>query len=207
VKCSRCHGARFDPEQIGPCGACCGRGVVCPRCKRPRLDTKRGYWHPACVEEHLLATDQAHFRRRVEERDHGVCALCHLDTAALDQELRALRAHQETFEQARWGSPEAVQRRAFQNRVHGLLLTGWDRDALENGPLWEADHIVPRAEGGDDLGLDNRRTLCVPCHKTESAKLLARLADKRAKAKGYEGARSWTRSIPSRPFPKRPDSR
>jgi 5-methylcytosine-specific restriction protein A len=39
---------------------------------------------------------------------------------------------------------------------------------------WEADHIVPVVEGGDS-GLDNVRTLCLPCHREETAALRERL--------------------------------
>ncbi|GAG13619.1 unnamed protein product [marine sediment metagenome] len=39
---------------------------------------------------------------------------------------------------------------------------------------WEADHIVPISEGGGCCGLDNYQTLCVPCHKKESAALAGR---------------------------------
>lgn len=45
---------------------------------------------------------------------------------------------------------------------------------------WHADHIVPVAEGGGDCGLDNFRTLCVPCHNQETAALRQRLAAKEA---------------------------
>jgi 5-methylcytosine-specific restriction endonuclease McrA len=31
-------------------------------------------------------------------------------------------------------------------------------------PRWEADHIVPVADGGGECGLDNYRLLCRPCH-------------------------------------------
>jgi 5-methylcytosine-specific restriction endonuclease McrA len=30
--------------------------------------------------------------------------------------------------------------------------------------FWEADHIVPVAEGGGESSLDNFQTLCTPCH-------------------------------------------
>ena len=42
-------------------------------------------------------------------------------------------------------------------------------------PAWEADHIVPLVEGGS-YGLENLRTLCVPCHKLETAALARRRA-------------------------------
>lgn len=44
---------------------------------------------------------------------------------------------------------------------------------------WQADHDSPVAEGGQDLGLGNLRTLCLSCHKRETAKLAARRAARR----------------------------
>ena len=44
---------------------------------------------------------------------------------------------------------------------------------------WEMDHIVPVCEGGGLCGLDGYRTLCIPCHKTETAELAARRAEAR----------------------------
>lgn len=41
--------------------------------------------------------------------------------------------------------------------------------------LWEADHIVPLAEGGAP-GPENARTMCLRCHKAETAALAGRLA-------------------------------
>lgn len=43
---------------------------------------------------------------------------------------------------------------------------------------WEADHIVPIAEGGP-LVRENLRTLCKPCHRAETKKLRARMAARR----------------------------
>lgn len=44
---------------------------------------------------------------------------------------------------------------------------------------WHADHIIPVAEGGGECGLENLRTLCIPCHKNVTAELKKRLAEKR----------------------------
>lgn len=44
---------------------------------------------------------------------------------------------------------------------------------------WEMDHIVPVVEGGHNCGLENYRTLCIPCHKRVSAELAARRARER----------------------------
>lgn len=46
--------------------------------------------------------------------------------------------------------------------------------ASNTGHLWQADHIVPVVEGGGKCGLENLRTLCTSCHKSETAKLARR---------------------------------
>ncbi|KAJ1486586.1 hypothetical protein T484DRAFT_1789225 [Baffinella frigidus] len=43
------------------------------------------------------------------------------------------------------------------------------------GDFWQADHIKPVAEGGGLVQIDGFRTLCTPCHATETAGLLTRL--------------------------------
>jgi len=52
-----------------------------------------------------------------------------------------------------------------------------------DAPAWEADHIVPVVEGGGGCGLENIRTLCVPCHRRETAALAARRAAARREAR------------------------
>jgi hypothetical protein len=44
--------------------------------------------------------------------------------------------------------------------------------------LWDADHILPVAEGGGQCDLDNIRTLCLLCHREATAQLRARLKNK-----------------------------
>jgi hypothetical protein len=41
--------------------------------------------------------------------------------------------------------------------------------------LWDADHIVPVAEGGGQCNLSNMRTLCLLCHSEATAALRERL--------------------------------
>src|SRR5271157_4037114 len=48
---------------------------------------------------------------------------------------------------------------------------------------WQADHIVPVVEGGGECGLDGYRTLCIACHKKETAALAARRAEQRTQEK------------------------
>jgi len=48
---------------------------------------------------------------------------------------------------------------------------------------WQADHIVPIAEGGPNE-LSNLRTLCIRCHQAETRKLRRRLADRKENSNG-----------------------
>jgi 5-methylcytosine-specific restriction protein A len=45
------------------------------------------------------------------------------------------------------------------------------------GLSWEAHHIIPVSEGGGQCGLENYQTLCIACHKIETAKLARRRAE------------------------------
>lgn len=99
-------------------------------------------------------SDPGYARQKVWERDEGVCALCGLDTVALEAEWRSLPyLEREDFLFERIG----VRRSAHYS-------------------LWEADHIVPVVEGGGGTGLENLRTLCLRCHRAETAKLARRRA-------------------------------
>lgn len=51
--------------------------------------------------------------------------------------------------------------------------------SARSGHTWEADHIIPVVEGGGECGLENYRTLCLPCHRKETAALARRRAERR----------------------------
>jgi 5-methylcytosine-specific restriction endonuclease McrA len=66
-----------------------------------------------------------------------------------------------------------VVRRELRKRDKGICAR-CGVDARYDG--WEADHIMPVSEGGGGCDLDGYRTLCIPCHKIETAQLAARRA-------------------------------
>lgn len=63
--------------------------------------------------------------------------------------------------------------------AHYLPAQAGGRVANPDGPAWEMDHVVPVVEGGGECGLDNLRTLCVPCHRRVTRELRARMAARR----------------------------
>lgn len=111
----------------------------------------------ACVHEWRLRSDPGYLREQVFRRDRGVCARCGEDTEALRKNKRKL---------------DYLARRQFEKV--------WGR----RRQLWDADHIVPVAEGGGECDLSNMRTLCLKCHRAATAELRRRLA---ARAKTSPG--------------------
>lgn len=110
-----------------------------------------------------------HARRKVWERDHGICARCGADCAFLERMAWKLRSWQDDKNR------DGLE--AFR-----ILLAAWGLKSQVYSwhvpNLWEADHIVPLAEGGTH-DLSNYRTLCVTCHKAETKALAGRLAKAR----------------------------
>ena len=126
-----------------------------PLCRWCRAETPRGrrtFCSDACVHEWRLRTDPGYLRDRVLGRDGGVCARCAVDTVALRRDMRRM---------------DFAARRKF--------LKEWGLSERSRKSLWDADHIVPVAEGGGQCDLTNMRTLCLKCHREETAALRVRL--------------------------------
>ena len=177
------HDARHYSDWRGPNGrrACRWCGVEVP------VD-RRAWCSDGCVTAYGL-TFWPVLRRAVLERDRGVCRVCGTDVPALVRRLREIGARllMERFKSAHFyfshwhivredAMAELGETRAWPRNI--------DRD------WWEADHIVPVCENGTDT-LDNLRTLCVPCHKAETAALAARRAERRRATKLDEKRARW----------------
>ena len=106
-----------------------------------------------CVEEWKLRSSPGDLRNRVFQRDRGVCAVCRVDCQAALLHLKKARGTARLKLRAEWG------------------FSG------NRKSLWDADHIVPVAEGGGECDLSNMRTLCLRCHRAETAALRARLGE------------------------------
>jgi 5-methylcytosine-specific restriction enzyme A len=126
-----------------------------PLCRWCGVETppgRRTFCSDACVHEWKLRTDPGYLREKVLHRDAGVCAKCGIDTVSLRRDMRRL---------------DFAARRK--------LLKDWGLTERSRKSLWDADHIVPVAEGGGQCDLANMRTLCLKCHKEATAALRFRL--------------------------------
>jgi 5-methylcytosine-specific restriction protein A len=125
---------------------------LCRWCRAEVQGRRRTFCSDACVHEWKLRTDPGYLREQVFARDKGVCAGCGADTVAMRRDMRKL--------------DYAARRR---------LLKEWGQREGSRKSWWDADHAVPVAEGGGQCDLENMRTLCLKCHRTATAALMARL--------------------------------
>jgi 5-methylcytosine-specific restriction endonuclease McrA len=117
-------------------------------------------------------------RRRVFQRDNGICALCGIDSDVLG---KVLHEEWQRIKQARTAQ-ERRERAEFRRRFRWFF---------RRTSYWDADHIVPVVEGGGSCSLENIRTLCVPCHQQVTKELARRRAShRRQERRGRRGLKS-----------------
>jgi 5-methylcytosine-specific restriction protein A len=138
----------------------------CTWCGGPVPKGRRTWCSDACVEQYRDLYDWQYVRRKVEKRDRGICVACGCDTVRLRSICKSVWYRE---------GPETCRHLCdwFSQLGHHDVLT---RDQ------WEADHIVERCRGGGNE-LSNLRTLCLECHKAETARLARERAAERRAAK------------------------
>jgi 5-methylcytosine-specific restriction protein A len=112
-----------------------------------------------CVHEWKLRTQPGYLREQIFKRDQGRCAHCGMDTVREHVKLKRAR-----------GASRAA------------LLQHWGMRTRMRKSLWDADHILPVAEGGGECDLDNIRTLCLRCHRVVTMELRERIRQARSSA-------------------------
>lgn len=146
---------RYLPERgrVNPADLPRGPGgrPLCRRCSVEVPKGRRTFCSDECVHEWKLRTQGAYLREQVFQRDRGRCAGCGLDMEALRRTMQRVRRQQ----------GEA----AWAERLRRLGL--WE---CRDRSWWEVHHVKAVFEGGGACGLQNVRTLCVPCHKRRTAR-------------------------------------
>lgn len=152
--------------------------ALCRRCSVEVPPARRTFCSDACIEEWKVRTNPTFARRLVFKRDAGVCALCRLDCDAAERQL-----HDMVAELRRRGVPLHCLHASWPVAAKDFFLAcerfGWRRPGPFVPTLWQMDHVVPVVEGGGACGLDNLRTLCLPCHRDVTNQLRRRRASMR----------------------------
>ncbi len=123
--------------------------TMCRWCNGPVKPPRRTMCSPECVHEILIRTSGRYLRDCVFKRDKGICKLCNIDTKKIAKEVLSLEG-------------EEKKKFLIENKIL-FKRKIWKKK--HGGGLWDADHIKPVKEGGGQCGLENIRTLCIPCHK------------------------------------------
>ena len=180
--CPNMHKNRIDPRAgfvniqnlpKGPNGR-----SLCRYCSNEVPKGCRSYCSEACVTQWKILTNPGFVRKLVYRRDCGICARCGIHC---DQQKPIFReALRYYLLLARWlycpTGQESLKIRAkaqTEGEKEFRTQTGWPSDFVRS--WWEAHHIHAVVEGGGGCGLDNYETICVPCHKKETALLRVRL--------------------------------
>jgi 5-methylcytosine-specific restriction protein A len=111
---------------------------ICRWCRQLVRPPRRTFCSDACVHEWKIRSSPSYVRQQVKKRDKGNCRLCGFNV---------VKAHRE-WTRSKPAASDRAARRAWRAAK----------------PRWEADHIVPVADGGGECGLENYRLLCRPCH-------------------------------------------
>ena len=137
----------------GRCCAYCG-GDLSSASRLPGVSST--YCSRECTDQGRLKRGGMgnQLRAQVFALEGGVCRLCGIDGHALFTRMLALEPAERlnALCNANWKLPKSAKAldRLLQNP--------------KEGDFWQADHILPVSEGGGGCGLENLRTLCVPCH-------------------------------------------
>jgi 5-methylcytosine-specific restriction endonuclease McrA len=123
----------------------------CRYCHKSVKPPKRSFCSNECVHEYRLRSDGTYLRLNVFERDHGICAICNIDTKDIAKKLLSTDKTDPSYDKILEEYKISKKRKITPGKL--------------GGGLWDADHIVCVKDGGGCSGLDNLRTLCISCHK------------------------------------------
>ena len=129
-----------------------GRSLCYCGCGREVRPPRRNWFGEDCITKWRWLHDWQFIRERVLERDKGVCRKCGRDCLAVQFSVWQLWKSDPTRK-----SPASIE---FYQRHPGVRLFH---------DYWQADHIRERVDGGTNE-MVNLQTLCLPCHKTKTAR-------------------------------------
>jgi hypothetical protein len=136
-------GTSKKKTEVIPLCMLCSKATPCRTRPRAYRDL---FCSGACYSSSSARSSSSGLRRAVQQRDSGVCDLCHLDTAAM---LEAVKCH-----------TTADERRAVLLQTDGrfgashVLLDKLVR-APRAGNAWHADHVQAVYAGGGQCEIDN----------------------------------------------------
>lgn len=156
--------------------------ALCRQCSNEVPQGCRSFCGPDCVNNWKIKTNPGYVRKLLYLRDVGICTRCGIHC---DQQKPAFRDSLRYYRLlARWfycpTGQESLKLKAKAQKEGDKEFrtrTGWPSDFARS--WWDAHHSHAVVEGGGGCGLDGYETICIPCHKKETALLRARLKNNR----------------------------
>ena len=148
---------------------------ICVMCGKP-LTGRQERWCGGrkCLQAQWIRSgDQTEMRVYLFKKEKGICQGCGMDCEMLRKVI-------EWVVENRDSESEEEEMILYQLVDLGLPIKITGDEDNRGFVTWEADHIVPLAEGGEHHE-DNIQTLCITCHKKDTRELAGRLARKRKK--------------------------
>lgn len=185
-----------------------GKMGICRWCGINITNGRTSWCSDACEIEYRIRVSSSSVRWQLEQRDHGVCAICGTDV------LKNLRLWRDGLKDLHrdyhdflivCGICRAMEitwryrldnygwvfdrryrlRRKTNHWVMARAVRCSCPGCISSFPIsWEADHIVPVVEGGGCCGVDNYRTVCICCHKQVTRCLRGKRALQQAEVGG-----------------------
>ena len=150
---------------------------ICVWCGKPLGSVRRKYCSPECSDEVGLRCGYG-VRWKLKDRDKGICARCGRDCVALEKALSVIKDMGMPLAGWAYRGWRAKEKKAS----HLASALGITPEQVKKS-LWDAHHKKAVADGGGACGLDNLETVCIWCHKKESANQKANAAQARRVAR------------------------
>lgn len=154
---------------------------LCRWCDTEVTGRRINWCSKKCVDEYRAATDPVLIRKAVFERDQGLCQICQIECLAVQKQIDNFIRNRPDWhiDEQVWLYRDWCKQVPLLNAQYGLRIKYTN---VRDVHVYEIDHIVPVIEGGSSA-MNNLRTLCMRCHKAESAALAKRRAQKRREEK------------------------
>ena len=125
-----------------------------------RLSKKRRtFCSDECVHEFNLRSSSSYIRIYIAKRDKYTCQICGLNCKGF---IRQMKRHVGCL----FGEKRKEKEEEFFKQ-HGMEWVNTNNRST----FYDIDHIVPVVKGGHQCGEENLRTVCLSCHRKETAKL------------------------------------
>ena len=128
-----------------------------------RLNPKRRtFCSDECVHEYSIRSSSSFMRKYIAKRDNYTCQICGLNCRGFLRHLiNYVRTHI-------WNGEKT--RLELEKEFFAMNEMEWVNTS-NRSTFYDIDHIVPVVKGAGQCGEDNLRTVCLRCHRIETAKL------------------------------------